>query len=136
MESPRACARSPAGSASAPSAYASSRAGRLESCEPPRCTATSEEPAWRTSSCVERRTQMARVIVTSDDGEMVWNEGVKASDFEAEHFRHCLVDRLEWAVRDAESTWRLSTVQPIDIYEAPGRVRDPETTPQSADGAA
>jgi len=76
---------------------------------------------------------MARVIVISDDGEMVWNEGVKASDFEAEHFRHCLVDRLGWAVRDAESTWRLSTVQPIDVYEALRREREPETTAQSAD---
>jgi len=75
---------------------------------------------------------MARVIVISDDGEMVWNEGVKASDFDAEHFRRCLVDRLGWAIADAESTWRLSTVQPIHIYETPRRERDPETTPQSS----
>jgi hypothetical protein len=79
---------------------------------------------------------MARVIVISDDGEMVWNEGVKALDFEAEHFRHCLVDRLEWAVRDAESTWRLCTVQPIDLYETLRRERESETTPQSGEVAA
>jgi hypothetical protein len=78
---------------------------------------------------------MAREIVISDDGEMVWNEGVKASDFEAEHFRHCLVDRLGWAVRAAESTWRLSTVQPTDVYEALRREHGPETTSQSADVA-
>ena len=38
---------------------------------------TIEEPAWRNELEWERRTQIARVIVISDDGEMVWNEGVK-----------------------------------------------------------
>lgn len=33
---------------------------------------------------------MPRVLVISDDGEMVWNERVNDSDFETEHFRRCL----------------------------------------------
>jgi hypothetical protein len=58
---------------------------------------------------------MPRVLVTSDDGDMVWNERVNQSDFEGEHFRRCLVDRIGWAVADAESQWRLSTVRPLRV---------------------
>jgi len=79
---------------------------------------------------------MARVIVISDDGEMVWNEGVKAPDFEAEHFRHCLVDRLEWAVRDADATWRLCAVQAIDLYGTLRGERESEAAPQAGEVAA
>ncbi len=45
---------------------------------------------------------MPRVLVTGDDGEVFWSEGVKAADFDADHFRRCLADRLGWAVADAE----------------------------------
>ena len=61
---------------------------------------------------------MPRVLVISDDGHMVWNERVNQSDFEGEHFRRCLADRLNWAVADAESPWRLSTVRPVRIDPA------------------
>ena len=61
---------------------------------------------------------MPRVIVTTDDGEMLWNEGVKATDFEDEHFRRALVDRVGWAVADAESTWHLTTAKPVHIDQA------------------
>jgi hypothetical protein len=61
---------------------------------------------------------MPRVIVTTDEGEMMWNEGVKASDFEGEHFRRALVDRLGWAVADAESNWHVTTAKPIRIEQA------------------
>lgn len=61
---------------------------------------------------------MARVMVTTDEGEMIWNEGVQASDFEGEHFRRALVDRVGWAVADAESTWHLTTAQPVPIAQA------------------
>jgi hypothetical protein len=61
---------------------------------------------------------MPRVLVISDDGDMVWNERVNHSDFEGEHFRRCLVDRIGWAVADAESQWRLSTVRPLRIDPA------------------
>lgn len=45
---------------------------------------------------------MPRILVTSDDGAVFWNESVKAPDFMADHFRRCLADRLGWAVADAE----------------------------------
>lgn len=68
---------------------------------------------------------MPRVLVISDDGEMVWNERVHDSDFEGEHFRRCLVDRINWAVADAESSWRLSTARPVRIDPAALRRRSP-----------
>ena len=61
---------------------------------------------------------MPRVMVTTDEGEMLWNEGVNASDFEGEHFRRCFVDRVGWAVADAESTWHLTTARPVRIDQA------------------
>jgi hypothetical protein len=61
---------------------------------------------------------MPRVIVITDKGEMIWNEAVKASDFEGEHFRRALVDRVGWAVADAESTWHLTTAKPVRIHQA------------------
>ena len=73
---------------------------------------------------------MARVLVVSDEGEMVWNEGVNQSDFEGEHFRRCLADRLGWAVADAESQWRLSTVRPLRIDPAAVRRRSHVDEPQ------
>jgi hypothetical protein len=46
--------------------------------------------------------KVPRVLVTRDDGQVFWNESVKAVDFDADHFRRCLADRLGWAVADAE----------------------------------
>ena len=46
---------------------------------------------------------MTRILVPREDGEVFWNESVTAADFETEHFRRCLADRLGWAVADAES---------------------------------
>ena len=46
---------------------------------------------------------MPRVLVVDNDQEIYWEESVSASDFDAEHFRRCLADRLGWAVTDAES---------------------------------
>jgi hypothetical protein len=47
---------------------------------------------------------MPRIIVEAEGrtGEVVLWERVGAGDFDAEHFRRCLADRLAWAVRDAE----------------------------------
>jgi hypothetical protein len=61
---------------------------------------------------------MPRVMVTTDDGEMFWNEGVKATDFENEHVRRALLDRLGWAVADAESTWHLTSAKPVHIDQS------------------
>ena len=60
---------------------------------------------------------MPRLIVTTDKGEIIWNEGVQASDFEGEQ-RRALVDRVGWAVADAESTWHLTTAKPVRIDQA------------------
>src|SRR5437763_12504984 len=48
---------------------------------------------------------MPRIIVEADDSarEVVFWERVGAEDFDADHFRNCLCDRLAWAVADAES---------------------------------
>src|SRR5947209_13212587 len=98
----RVCVKSPVGSASAPSALPISKAGRSESC------AQRQDPLTH-QTALRRRCEMPRVIVTTDEGEMIWNEGVQANDFEGEHFRRALVDRVGWAVADAESTWHLAT---------------------------
>jgi hypothetical protein len=44
---------------------------------------------------------MPRVLVTDDNGTMALDERVTAADFETEHFRCQLSDRLAWAVADA-----------------------------------
>lgn len=45
---------------------------------------------------------MPRVLVTDDDGSVEWDERVTLIDFETEHFRDALGERLSWAVADAE----------------------------------
>jgi hypothetical protein len=79
---------------------------------------------------------MPRVLVISDDGEMIWNERVNEGDFETEHFRRCLVDRVSWAVADAESSWRLSTVRPVQVDRSSLRRRSHVDQPQLDTGRA
>jgi hypothetical protein len=79
---------------------------------------------------------MPRVIVTTDEGEMIWNEGVQASDFEGEPFRRALVDRLGWAVADAESTWHLATTQPVCVDRRFRRPRVEHVGAQQPDALA
>jgi hypothetical protein len=65
---------------------------------------------------------MPRILVTREDGEVFWNEGVTAKDFETEHFRRCLADRLGWAVADAEkrsSSASVATLGPLGWRAAP-----------------
>jgi uncharacterized membrane protein len=65
---------------------------------------------------------MPRILVTREDGEVFWNEGVTAKDFETEHFRRCLADRLGWAVADAETRSvpaTVSTLGPLGWHAAP-----------------
>jgi hypothetical protein len=47
---------------------------------------------------------MPRIIVTADDssGRVLHSERVSPSDFETEHFRAQLAERVAWAVEDAE----------------------------------
>ena len=46
---------------------------------------------------------MTRILVTREDGSVIYDEGVNATDFETEHFCLALADRLGWAVADADS---------------------------------
>jgi hypothetical protein len=72
-----------------------------------------------------------RVLVTSDDGDVFWNESVKAPDFEVDHFRRCLADRLGWAVADAEgpAPTNVRPIQPAPAPQAP-RALDDTTSSQ------
>jgi hypothetical protein len=79
---------------------------------------------------------MPRVLVLNDGGEMVSNERVNHTDFEGEHFRRCLVDRISWAVADAESAWHLSTPRPVSIDPTSVRRRSPALGLQSEAAAA
>jgi hypothetical protein len=47
---------------------------------------------------------MPRIIVTADDqaGRVLHSERVTPADFETEHFRAQLAERVAWAVEDAE----------------------------------
>jgi hypothetical protein len=61
---------------------------------------------------------VTRILVAREDGDVLWNEGVTAADFQTEHFRRCLADRLSWAVADAEGCAPAATVttrQPIRL---------------------
>ena len=47
---------------------------------------------------------MPRIIVTADDsaGRVLHSERVTPADFETEHFRSQLAERVAWAVEDAD----------------------------------
>ncbi|HEX4564546.1 MAG TPA: hypothetical protein VH115_08835 [Solirubrobacteraceae bacterium] len=48
---------------------------------------------------------------------MIWNEGVNAADFETEHFRRALADRLGWAVVDAEANATGPTLAAMEAFD-------------------
>lgn len=62
---------------------------------------------------------MPRVLVIDDDGRLTWAERVQGDDFESEHFRRCLSDRLRWAVADAEAGTRISPIPPLHQRQTP-----------------
>jgi hypothetical protein len=51
---------------------------------------------------------MPQIIVTADrasdhgEGAVMWRERITAADFESNHFQAQLVERLGWAVVDAD----------------------------------
>lgn len=60
---------------------------------------------------------MPRIIVEteSDEREVVFWEHVAPDDFQAEHFRRCLADRIGWAVADAREAERsYATAAPVE----------------------
>jgi hypothetical protein len=58
---------------------------------------------------------MPHIIVTADrsndrgEGPIMLNERVNATDFESGHFAARLVERLGWAVADADEAEKVST---------------------------
>ena len=78
---------------------------------------------------------MPRVLVTRDDGQVFWNESVSAADFDGEHFRSCLADRLGWAVADAEGPAHTS-VRPISPTPQLGGDAASELPPSPAQAIA
>jgi hypothetical protein len=55
---------------------------------------------------------MPQIIVTADrpsdveEGAVMWRERISSADFESEHFQAQLVERLGWAVMDADEAER------------------------------
>lgn len=59
---------------------------------------------------------MPHIIVTADqgDGAVMLRERVNVADFESQHFAAQLVERLGWAVEDADQVEReISPTQPV-----------------------
>src|ERR1700758_1016067 len=79
---------------------------------------------------------MPQIIVAADhgaafgDGAVTFRETVNVADFESQHFATQLVERLGWAVEDADHVERVST-SPEDV--AAGRESHP-LTPNVAGG--
>ena len=71
-----------------------------------------------------RRMPYIILVSDGDDGSMTLCERVGSADFEAEHFRRCLADRLAWAAQDAE---RESTRAPRREISSGDRQRDMAT---------
>jgi hypothetical protein len=71
---------------------------------------------------------MPQIIVAADhgaafgDGAVTFRETVNVADFESQHFATQLVERLGWAVEDADHVERVSTL-PEDV--AGGRKSQP-----------
>lgn len=65
---------------------------------------------------------MPRIAVVDDCGRTFWNERVTAADFETEHFRTCLADRLSWAVADAEAAGEPEPAPRLTLVEPPAGV--------------
>jgi hypothetical protein len=90
---------------------------------------------------------MARIVITSDDGKLTHSERVIPSDLDSEHFRRCLIERLQWAVKDAHwrgdratgarrSCSRESRPRPVSIEVGRGATHQLAATAQSRPPAA
>ena len=70
---------------------------------------------------------MPQIIVTADrgaafgEGAVTLRERVSVADFESEHFSTQLVERLGWAVGDADDVERISEIEaPAEPFTDPG----------------
>jgi hypothetical protein len=75
---------------------------------------------------------MPQIIVTAHDDEttVTMRERVNASDFESERFAANLVERLDWAVRDAVEVEYAKPPAPEPGRERPARERERPITGQ------
>ena len=80
---------------------------------------------------------MPQIIVTADrgaafgEGAVTLRERVSVADFESEHFATQLVERLGWAVGDADDVERIGEVEaPAEPSTDPG---EPMAEPRRAD---
>ena len=81
---------------------------------------------------------MPQIIVTADhgaasgEGAVMFRERVSVADFESDHFAIQLVERLGWAVGDADEVERVSE-PPYDPGEPAIDPTDPVSDPARAD---
>jgi hypothetical protein len=61
---------------------------------------------------------MPRIIVEAEgrEREIVFWERVGAEDFDAEHFRRCLADRIGWAVADAQEVEETESADRVERH--------------------
>jgi hypothetical protein len=64
---------------------------------------------------------MPQILVTADqaEGEVMLRERVNVADFESEHFASQLVERLGWAVGDADQAERSGEAVPASPDREP-----------------
>jgi hypothetical protein len=83
---------------------------------------------------------MPQIIVAADrgaafgDGAVTFREGVNVADFESPHFAAQLVERLGWAVEDADELEQIHA-EPDERHHDPEEIRTdpPEIGDDSAD---
>ena len=70
---------------------------------------------------------MPRIIVTADDqaGRVLHSERVTPADFETEHFRAQLAERVAWAVEDADREPSTAAAEPVQDPAAGNGARTP-----------
>ena len=72
---------------------------------------------------------MARIVISGDDGRLTHAERILPSDLDSEHFRRCLIERVQWAVKDAHP-------QADPVTTAPRRSRHRDRDPRPVSVAA
>ena len=63
---------------------------------------------------------MPRIHIIADDGRLALDERICHEDLSSAHFRRCLMERIEWAVADAQEMGpeRLSFERPTPVVGA------------------
>jgi hypothetical protein len=86
---------------------------------------------------------MPQIIVAADrgtafgEGAVAFRERVSVADFESAHFANQLVERLGWAVEDADQMEKTPAAAP-GVYDAepgPGNPEEPDRTDQPRGGS-